>query len=69
MRHVLVLLIRLYRVTLSPFTRGACRHEPSCSVYAEQAVLRHGAWRGGRLAIGRLARCHPFGTHGYDPVP
>jgi len=68
-RTVLVLLIRLYRVTLSPFSRGACRHEPSCSVYAEEAVRRHGAWRGGGMALRRLLRCHPFGTHGYDPVP
>jgi putative membrane protein insertion efficiency factor len=69
MRTVLLLLIRLYRATLSPLARGACRHEPSCSAYAEEAVRRHGAWRGGRLALARLARCQPLGTHGYDPVP
>jgi hypothetical protein len=68
-RLVLVLLIRLYRATLSPLLRGACRHEPSCSVYAEEAVRRHGAWRGGWLALRRLARCQPLGTHGCDPVP
>ncbi len=69
MRFILILLIRLYRALLSPFFRGACRHEPSCSVYAEEAVRRHGAWRGAWLALRRLSRCRPFGTHGYDPVP
>lgn len=69
MRHALILVIRLYRATLSPFTRGACRHVPSCSAYAEEAVRRHGALRGGWLALRRLARCRPLGTHGYDPVP
>ena len=69
MSAILLLLIRLYRALLSPLFRGACRHEPSCSVYAEEAVQRHGAWRGGWLALRRLARCQPLGTHGYDPVP
>lgn len=69
MRHMLLALIRLYQLTLSPFTRGACRHVPSCSAYADEAIREHGAWRGGRMAAGRLLRCHPFGTHGYDPVP
>ena len=47
----------------------SCRYAPSCSHYAIQAVERHGAARGGWLALRRLARCHPFGGHGYDPVP
>lgn len=69
MSYMLLALIRVYQVTLSPFTRGACRHVPSCSAYAEEAIRTHGAWRGGRLAAGRLLRCHPLGSHGYDPVP
>jgi putative membrane protein insertion efficiency factor len=68
-RIAILLLIRLYRVALSPFTRGACRHVPSCSAYAEEAVRRHGALRGSWLAVCRLARCRPLGSHGYDPVP
>ena len=60
--------IRLYQFTLSPYFRGACRHEPSCSHYAHDAIARHGA-RGLRLALKRLLRCRPFGTRGYDPVP
>lgn len=69
MRLLPLLLIRMYRLTLSPFFRGACRHEPSCSAYAEEALRRHGTLRGTRLALSRLARCRPFGSHGYDPVP
>ena len=62
-------LIRLYQITLSPILGGACRFEPSCSAYALEAVERHGAVRGARLALARLLRCHPFGAAGYDPVP
>lgn len=62
-------LIRLYRWLLSPWLGPACRFEPSCSRYAELAIERHGAVRGGWLAIRRLARCHPFGGAGLDPVP
>lgn len=62
-------LIRLYQITLSPIFGGACRFEPSCSAYALEAVERHGAVRGARLALARLLRCHPFGAAGYDPVP
>ena len=69
MREVALLLIRLYQTLLSPFSAGACRHLPSCSAYAHEAVTRHGALRGLGLALGRLSRCHPFGSSGYDPVP
>ncbi|GJM37047.1 MAG: putative membrane protein insertion efficiency factor [Acidimicrobiales bacterium] len=46
-----------------------CRHVPSCSTYAVEALELHGAARGGWLATKRLCRCHPWGTHGHDPVP
>ena len=62
-------LIRLYQLTLSPLLGGGCRFEPSCSRYALEAIDRHGAWNGGRLALRRLLRCHPFGPAGHDPVP
>jgi len=61
--------IRLYQLTLSPIFGGGCRFDPSCSVYALEAIDRHGAWRGSKLAGRRLLRCHPFGSAGYDPVP
>lgn len=62
-------LIALYRYLLSPFLGTNCRFEPSCSCYAHEAVQMHGALKGGMLAARRLLRCHPFGAHGYDPVP
>ena len=65
----LLLLIDLYRVTLAPLIGGFCRYEPSCSRYADEAVRRHGARRGAKLALRRLLRCHPFHKGGYDPVP
>jgi putative membrane protein insertion efficiency factor len=62
-------LIRLYQLVLSPFTGGACRFVPSCSAYAIDAVRQHGALTGVILGVRRLARCHPFGGWGLDPVP
>jgi putative membrane protein insertion efficiency factor len=65
----LLLLIEVYRVTLGPLLGGFCRFEPSCSVYAEEALVRHGAARGALLGLRRLLRCHPFHRGGFDPVP
>ena len=61
--------IRFYQLTLSWLVAGSCRHAPSCSAYAIEALERHGALRGGWLATCRLFRCHPWGGAGYDPVP
>ncbi len=69
MRRPVLALIALYQATLSPVFRGSCRHVPSCSDYAREAVERHGAARGLWLALRRLSRCHPLGSSGYDPVP
>lgn len=68
-RRLVVLPIRIYQWTLSPLLPHACRYRPSCSEYAAEAVLAHGLWRGLGLASRRLLRCHPWGGHGYDPVP
>jgi putative membrane protein insertion efficiency factor len=65
----LLLLIEVYRFVLAPVLGGHCRFIPSCSVYAEEAIRRHGALRGLRLAASRLLRCHPFRPGGLDPVP
>ncbi len=62
-------LIILYRYTLSAFIGRTCRFAPTCSEYALEAVDRHGGFKGGWLALKRIARCHPWGGHGYDPVP
>lgn len=62
-------LVLLYRYTLSPFIGHGCRFRPTCSEYALDAITLHGAVRGGWLAVRRLARCHPWGGWGWDPVP
>jgi uncharacterized protein len=68
-RFVLVAWIRAYQLALSPMLAPACRFEPTCSHYAILAIERHGAVRGGWLAVRRILRCHPFRPGGYDPVP
>jgi putative membrane protein insertion efficiency factor len=61
--------IRTYQLLVSPLLPPSCRFLPSCSEYAAEAIQRHGALRGTGLALLRLARCHPWGGSGYDPVP
>lgn len=61
--------IRLYQEVVSPWTPPSCRYTPSCSSYAIEAVERHGSARGAWLAMRRVGRCHPWGGHGFDPVP
>jgi putative membrane protein insertion efficiency factor len=62
-------LIQLYRWFISPLLGPRCRHMPSCSEYAMEAIELHGPWKGGWLAASRISRCHPWGSHGFDPVP
>lgn len=66
-------MFSLYKVVLSPvlqsFGLGQCVFLPTCSEYAYVAVQRHGWWRGGWMALRRVARCHPFAQGGFDPVP
>jgi hypothetical protein len=69
MKLLLLGLIRFYQACFSPAMPLACRFYPSCSAYAFEAVEKWGVWRGGRLALGRLLRCRPWGSYGYDPVP
>ena len=66
---LLLAAIRLYQLTLSAFIGRHCRHLPTCSEYAMEAICLHGAWAGFWLGFFRVMRCHPLGTHGLDPVP
>ena len=63
------LVLRGYQLLVSPIYGPVCRYAPSCSHYAQEAVLTHGVVRGSWLALKRLARCHPWGGSGFDPVP
>ena len=67
--RIALLMLRAYKLTISPYFRGSCRFLPSCADYAAQAIERHGVLRGGWLAARRLARCHPLCAAGHDPVP
>jgi uncharacterized protein len=69
MKLLLILPIRFYRMFISPMFPPSCRFQPTCSMYALQAIERFGVWRGSWLAIRRISRCHPFHPGGYDPVP
>lgn len=74
MAKFFILLIRCYRKLLFPFRvalglHGSCRFQPTCSAYAEEALRKYGFFKGGRLAVKRILRCHPWGGSGYDPVP
>jgi putative membrane protein insertion efficiency factor len=69
MRRLLLAALRGYQRYLSPLLPPSCRFYPTCSEYAAQAIERYGTLRGGRMAVRRLMRCHPFCAGGYDPVP
>jgi len=69
LRFLAVLPVHLYRYTVVPLIGPRCRFAPSCSEYAIEAVMTHGLFRGFWLAARRIARCHPWGGSGYDPVP
>jgi putative membrane protein insertion efficiency factor len=68
-RALMLLAIRAYQRVLAPWIPACCRFRPTCSRYAAEAVSRHGAWRGGVLALRRILRCRPWGGGGEDPVP
>ncbi|HNP35163.1 MAG TPA: membrane protein insertion efficiency factor YidD [Woeseiaceae bacterium] len=65
----LLLLVLIYRYTISPWLGPNCRYTPSCSEYTIAALKEHGAFQGSALAARRIASCHPWGGSGYDPVP
>ena len=65
----LIFLVRIYQYTLSPFLGANCRYQPTCSAYSVEALQVHGPIKGLYLALKRILSCHPWGGHGYDPVP
>lgn len=69
MKTLLVALIRFYQYAISPMLGSRCRFHPSCSEYTAEAIRKHGAWKGTKLGIRRISRCHPWHPGGYDPVP
>lgn len=67
--QLLIAPIHFYRHFISPCTPPSCRYTPTCSQYAIEALRKHGPFKGLWLAVRRILRCHPWGGHGYDPVP
>ncbi len=65
----LILLIKLYQWIISPWLGKSCRYTPTCSHYGVEALKKYGPIKGLWLTVKRVARCHPWGGHGYDPVP
>ena len=68
MKQAVIFLIRAYRLLLSPYLPPSCRYLPTCSQYAEEALDKYGALKGGMIALKRISRCHPWGGSGYDPL-
>jgi len=68
MKYILIKMIDLYKI-LPISTHKMCRHTPTCSSYAKEAIMEHGSVKGSYLAFKRILKCNPFGTYGYDPIP
>ncbi|MEQ9231335.1 MAG: membrane protein insertion efficiency factor YidD, partial [Cyclobacteriaceae bacterium] len=69
LRKIFILPVLIYQYSISPLFPSTCRFQPTCSNYAKDAILKHGIFKGTWLGIKRISKCHPWGGHGYDPVP
>jgi putative membrane protein insertion efficiency factor len=69
LKKLALLLVRFYQIAIRPLLPNACRYTPSCSEYATEAIHKYGALKGVWMGLKRILRCHPWGGHGYDPVP
>ena len=69
LKSLALLLLRGYKLFISPLLGQTCRFSPSCSSYSMQAIERFGFFRGSHLTARRLMRCHPWNPGGYDPIP
>jgi len=67
--NLLIALVYFYKYSISPLYPSTCRYTPTCSTYMVEAVKKHGAIKGFMLGIKRIGKCHPWGGHGFDPVP
>ena len=67
--YIAYLIVKAYQVVVSPFLGANCRYNPTCSAYALEALKKFGILKGGLLSIKRVAKCHPWGGSGDDPVP
>ena len=68
MKYILIILIKIYQVTISPLIGSNCRFSPTCSNYCIQALQKHGTFKGLFLSFKRIIKCHPWGGSGHDPV-
>jgi putative membrane protein insertion efficiency factor len=68
-KKLALLLVKFYQLSIRPLLPNACRYTPSCSEYATEAINKYGALKGSWMGLKRISRCHPWGGHGYDPVP
>ncbi|HEY1038265.1 MAG TPA: membrane protein insertion efficiency factor YidD [Bacteroidia bacterium] len=69
MKFLFIVLVRFYQKAISPHLPASCRFQPTCSQYTIEALQKYGALKGGWLGLKRFMKCHPWGPHGYDPVP
>ena len=69
LKKLALLLVRFYQIAIRPLLPNACRYTPSFSEYATEAINKYGALKGVWMGLKRILRCHPWGGHGYDPVP
>lgn len=66
---IFLMLIKIYQHLISPLTGASCRFTPTCSQYGVEAIRKYGPFKGGWLTLKRIGKCHPWGKHGYDPLP
>ena len=69
MTKILIFIIKIYQYLISPLLGSRCRFLPTCSEYSAQSIREHGVIKGIALSLKRISKCHPWGSHGYDPVP
>ncbi|MDN3202578.1 membrane protein insertion efficiency factor YidD [Algoriphagus sediminis] len=69
LKQIAIFPVTVYQYLISPLFPSSCRFTPTCSQYMKEAIMKHGVWKGGKLGLKRISRCHPWGGHGHDPVP